>query len=105
MNSRLWAALGLAAGLLPIAAGSSAAEESATLLRVFLRDGTSLVSYGEPARVGERVVFSMPTSAGPNPPLHLINLPVDRVDWDRTDRYAAAARQSHYVNTQAELDF
>src|SRR5262249_13217697 len=33
------------------------------------------------------------------------NLPADRVDWERTDRYAAAARQAHYINTQAELDF
>src|SRR5262249_13837621 len=66
-------------------------EDDATLLRVFLRDGTSLVSYGEPARVGSRVVFSMPTTATPNPPLHLVNLAIDRVDWERTERYATAA--------------
>src|SRR5437764_13236232 len=82
---------------------SAAADDP--MLRVFLRDGTSLVSYGEPARVGDRVVFSMPTSAVPNPPLHLVNLPAERVDWDRTERYSSAARQSHYINTQAELDF
>ena len=35
----------------------------APLFRVFLKDGTSLVSYGEMARVDDRVVFSMPTSA------------------------------------------
>ena len=35
---------------------------AATLFRVFLKDGTTLVSYGEVARVGDRVVFSMPTS-------------------------------------------
>jgi hypothetical protein len=37
--------------------------EDATIFRLFLTEGTSLVSYGEPARVGDRVVFSMPTSA------------------------------------------
>jgi hypothetical protein len=68
-------------------------------------DGTSLVSYGEPARVGDRVIFSMPTAATPNPPLHLVNLPIARVDWDRTSRYAATARASHYVETQAENDY
>jgi hypothetical protein len=101
---------GLAAALLGAAlvAGPArlrAADDNATLLRVFLRDGTSLVSYGEPARVGERVVFSMPTDASPNPPLHLINLPADRVDWERTDRYANAARANQYLKTQAESDY
>ena len=34
----------------------------------------------------------MPTAAGPNPPLHLVDMPADRVDWDRTERYADSAR-------------
>src|SRR5438094_6561472 len=83
----------------------SAAADDATLLRVFLMDGTSLVSYGEPARAGDRVVFSMPTAATPNPPLHLVNLPSARVDWERTNRYAANARATHYVQTQADNDY
>lgn len=84
---------------------AAAAADDATLLRVFLTDGTSLVSYGEPARVGDRVVFSMPTAATPNPPLHLVDIPAARVDWDRTDRYAASARAAHYLATQADIDF
>jgi len=84
---------------------SIAAADDATLLRVFLKDGTSLVSYGEPARVDDRVVFSMPTAATPNPPLHLVNLSADRVDWDRTNRYASSARATHYLETRAELDY
>src|SRR5215468_10858193 len=96
----------IVAAVLVLAPGLRAADdESATLLRVFLRDGTSLVSYGEPARVGERVVFSMPTSAEPSPPLHLVNLPIDRVDWERTERYAQSARAAQYVKSQAELDY
>ena len=82
-----------------------AAAEDATLLRVFLTDGTSLVSYGEPARVGDRVVFSMPTGAGSPPPLQLIDIPASRVNWDRTTRYAASARATHYLQTQAENDY
>ena len=81
------------------------AADDATLLRVFLTDGTSLVSYGEPARVGDRVIFSMPTATTPNPPLHLIDMAASRVDWDRTNRYAAAAREAHYIETQADLDY
>src|SRR6516162_6821130 len=81
------------------------AADDATLLRVFLKDGTSLVSYGEFARVGDRVVFSMPTAATPNPPVHLMELAADRVDWDRTNRYAATVRETHYIETQAEQDY
>src|SRR3954465_4716544 len=104
MDSRGFVAALTAVALLLFAA-LGAAEEDATLLRVFLTDGTSLVSYGEPARVGDRIIFSMPTATTPDPPLHLVNLPAERVDWDRTSRYAATARASHYVKTQAEDDY
>ena len=106
MRSRTLVAVALAAALIaPLRAAADQAPDSATLLRVFLTDGTSLVSYGEPARVGDRVIFSMPTAAVPSPPLHLVNLPLARVDWDRTTRYAATARASHYIETQAENDY
>jgi len=107
MNRRaLTATLASAALLVTLAPFATAADdESATLLRVFLRDGTMLVSYGEPARVGGRVVFSMPTAVAPNPPLHLVDLPEDRVDWGRTERYSNAARASRYLKGQAELDY
>src|SRR2546422_7497025 len=98
-------AAAIVAVCLVIPVRAAAADDSATLLRVFLTDGTSLVSYGEPARVGDRVIFSMPTAATPDPPLHLVNLPGERVDWDRTNRYAATARATHYIQTQAETDY
>src|SRR5437660_9706355 len=87
------------------AASAAPPDDAATLLRIFLTDGTSLVSYGEPARVGDRVVFSMPTASMPNPPLHLTNIAADKVDWDRTNQYATGARAAHYVETQAEVDY
>ena len=56
MNTRPLAAVVLAAAMvIPLRAA-----DEATLLRVFLTDGTSLVSYGEPAKVSDRVIFSMP---------------------------------------------
>src|SRR4029079_13576676 len=100
MLKRAFAAAILAAAVsIPMRAAVEAAplDDEAPLLRVFLTDGTSLVSYGEPARVSDRVIFSMPTAATPNAPLHLVNLPLTRVDWDRTTRYAATARASHYI--------
>jgi hypothetical protein len=77
-----------------------------TLLRVFLRDGAALVSYGDFARVGDRVVFSMPTSASmAAPELQLVNIPADRVDWELTTRYAESAREAHYLEHRAAIDY
>jgi hypothetical protein len=87
------------------AARPSDAADDATLLRVFLLDGTSLVSYGEFARVADRVVFSMPIDSTVDPPLQLINIPADRVDWPRTNRYADTARAARYTVTQGESDY
>ena len=81
------------------------AADDATLFRVFLKDGGTLVSYGEVARVGDRAIFSMPTGAGTPPPLHLANLAADRIDWPRTERYAVSARSGRYLETQAENDY
>ena len=108
-NRSLAAAVAAVALIVPVrgasAAPGAAGNDDATRLRVFLTDGTSLVSYGEPARVGDRIIFSIPTATTPNPPLHLVDLPAARVDWDHTNRYAASARASHYVETQAETDY
>ena len=81
---------------------AAAKTDDAATFRVFLRDGTSLVSYGEPARLDDRVVFSMPTSANRvEPQLHLVTLPAERVDWERTNRYADSARATRYISTRA----
>jgi hypothetical protein len=107
MNRRLCGVAGvaLACALTAFARPARAATEDATLLRVFLRDGATLVSYGELARVGDRVIFSMPTGPLPNPPLHLVNLPAERIDWEKTESYAVAARADRYLKGQAELDY
>jgi hypothetical protein len=76
--------------------------DGATIFRVFLKDGTALLSYGELARVDNRVVFSMPTSANvANAALHLVNITADHVDWDRTTRYAESVRATKYLATMA----
>jgi len=82
------------------------AIHDAPLFRVFLKDGTSLVSYGELARVGDRVVFSMPTSVSDDmPQLHLVDISSERVDWLRTTNYAESARATRYLETRAEGDY
>lgn len=85
-----------------------AQDAQAVLYRIFLADGSTLVSYGDFARVADRVVFSMPVewsrSSG-SPRLQLVNIPASAVDWAATDRYAASARAEHYAATRGEADF
>ena len=78
----------------------------AALYRLFLRDGSTLLSYGEFARVADRVVISVPlgaTSAGPD--LHLVSIPSDSVDWEKTDAYADSVRSTRYATTRGPDDF
>jgi len=88
--------------------GQSGAGDRTPLFRVFLTDGTSLVSYGETAPIEGRLVFLMPTSASTGsttPPLQLVTVPSDRVDWPRTNAYAESVRAAHYLSTRAMDDY
>ena len=87
-------------------ASASAAQSSAQLYRVFLKDGSALASFGEWARVDDRVVFSMPLAPGAGPgELHLVSLPLSRIDLERTEQYADAVRAANYAATRGEADF
>ncbi len=98
----------LTVGLVCLLAFSPSARAQAPvtpLLRLFLSDGTSLTSFGEWVRMGDRVVFSLPLGEGPSPDLQLVTIAATRVDWPRTERYAATARTVHYAATRAEDDY
>lgn len=89
-----------------LAAADEVTPSSTLLLRLFLTDGSSLVSYGEPARIGDRVVFSLPTSdAVDDPQLHLVNIPAERVDWERTGEYAESARAATYIAQHGDRQY
>jgi hypothetical protein len=78
----------------------------ALLFRIVLKDGGSLASYGEFARVNNQVVFSLPTSSSlENPQLQLVNIPADLVDWGQTERYTDSTRARWYLATRAEQDY
>ena len=94
--------------LLVSAASVSAqgAPPDASLFRIFLRDGTTLVSYGEFARVADRIVVSLPIGGTAEAPeLHLLSIPADRVDWERTDAYSDSVRATRYAATSGPNDF
>lgn len=79
---------------------------SRILFRVFLSDGRVLSSYGEWARLDDRVIFSMPTQLSRDPvELHLVSIPSQRVDWPRTESYAESVRAAAYADTRGEADF
>jgi len=85
---------------------SAEAASDATLFRLYLKDGSTLVSYGEYTRVDDRVVFSMPVG-GPldEPRLQVVWIAAASVDWTRTNRYTDSARYQRYADTKAEEDF
>jgi hypothetical protein len=96
------ASLLIAAAVAP----ASAQPSDVTLYRVFLRDGSTIVSYGEFARVGDRVVVSLPLGGSDaEPDLQLLSLPADAVDWEKTDAYADYARAARYAQTRGPDDF
>ena len=106
--SPLLLALVLACGLAApeAAAQASAQGQEASLFRIFLVGGESLVSYGEFARVADTIVFTVPlgnTSA--TPALHMVSIPASSVDWRRTEEYANAVRAKRYAETRGEEDF
>ena len=90
---------------MPVAAQAQT-PASRVLFRVFLSDGRVLASYGEWARVEDRVIFSIPTRLTSDPvELHLVNIPSGRVDWPRTELYAESVRAVAYAATRGEADF
>ena len=100
--------LWLAVVVIGVAAPSPAHAQNTDplLYRVFLSDGTGLASFGEWARVDDRLVFSMPLAPGAGPAdLHLVSLPVQRLDMARTERYAESVRAAHYAANRGEADF
>jgi hypothetical protein len=76
------------------------------LFYLYLLNGDTLTSYGEFARIDDRVIFSMPVG-GPadDPRLHVVTLPAGMIDWERTERHARSARYQRYVATRGEADF
>src|SRR5580765_2876513 len=79
----LWGGRVRAAVLVALIAWPAVAGAADSILyRLFLRDGTSTISYGEFARVADRVVLSIPVGdPAVSPALQLISIPDVSVDW------------------------
>src|SRR4051812_32691986 len=89
-----------------VVVSASAQAPDATLYRIFLHDGSTIVSYGEFARVADRVVVSLPLGGTDEAPgLQLLSLPADAIDWEKTDAYAESVRATRYAQTRGPDDF
>lgn len=94
----------LALVVLPHALQAQAKEPR--LFRIFLKDGGTLVSYGEFARVAGRVILPIPMGdVSGEPQLQVLSISDALVDWDGTEAYASAVRGKWYAETRGEEDF
>ena len=84
-----------------------AGAAESVLYRLFLIDGTTLISYGEFSRVADRVVFSIPLGATERVAgaCNSSAFPQASVDWERTDRYSEAVRAQAVRRNRGESDF
>ncbi len=75
--------------------------------RLFLVDGTEVVVHGEPARLDDQVIATVPVGAvdADAPQLQAVSLPQAAVNWTRTDAYSAAVRLARYTASSAERDY
>jgi hypothetical protein len=84
----------------------AASASDVTLFRLYMLDGSVLTSYGEFARVDDRVVFSMPVGGRlEEPRIQVTSVKASLVDWPRTEKYSASARYQRYAETRGEEDF
>jgi len=87
-------------------AASAAGSADLPSYRIFLTDGTPLISFGEFARANGRVVFTVPIGSPSSPDaLRIVTLPDSVIDWERTNRYTDAVRLQWYASTRGEEDY
>lgn len=100
----------VAAAIVVLLAGAGSVHAqalgAATTYRVFLKNGHALASYGDTARVGDRIIFNLPIIGADNQlSLQLVSLPLSAIDLERTDRYAETMRAAYYAATRGEADY
>ncbi|HVT49003.1 MAG TPA: hypothetical protein VHD57_14535 [Vicinamibacterales bacterium] len=94
--------------LVVVSVGAAAAQSlpAEAVARVFLKSGEALPSYGEPALVGDRIVFNLLIDGSRDPAVvRLVSLPVASIDLARTTAYATTLRGAFYAATRGEADY
>jgi hypothetical protein len=96
----------LLAAAVSLVPGPGVAQDAGSF-RLFFKDGTTVSTYGEYARVGDRVVLTVQVGevAPGQPRLQLVTLAADAVDWPRTEEYLDSLRATRYGATRGEADY
>ena len=103
---RRWIVAVAVAGIAVASAHAVDAAADPPFYRIFLRDGGTIVTYGEYAQVADRVVLSIPIGGTDEAPvLHVVSIAETDIEWERTNAYAQAARARRYVQTRGDADF
>ena len=83
-----------------VASGSADTAGEALVFPVTLADGGLVLSLGDPARVGDTLVLSVPLVVdGAGGWSQLVTIPLAMVDWPLTQRHAEAVRAARYAAT------
>jgi hypothetical protein len=93
------------AAMLAGGAARAAAETTAPVFRVFLKDGTALACWGEYAQVGDQLVLTLPVGSGARRAYEFLSLPVSSIDMPRTERYAEAVRAAQFAATRGAAEY
>ncbi len=85
---------------------AAAPADTPPLHRVFLKDGTPLISFGPYTRAGDRVYFTVPLGSVAKPDgFQTVSLPETVVDWEKTQAYTDTVNYRHYVATRGDADY
>ena len=95
----------LMAAVMLSGATPAAADVTAPVFRVFLKDGTALACWGEYAEVGETLVLTIPVGAGAKRTYEFVSLPISSIDMPRTERYAEAVRAAQFASTRGATEY
>ncbi len=85
--------------------GTVQAVAPTPIFRVFLKNGTALACWGEYARVGDRLVLTVPIGRGAHAAYEFVSLPVSGVDMERTERYAESVRAAQFAASRGKAEF
>ncbi len=81
------------------------AASATPIFRVFLKNGTALACWGEYARVGDRLVLTVPIGRGARAAYEFVSLPVDTVDLEKTERYAESVRAAQFAANRGKAEY
>lgn len=86
-------------------ASRAAADVTAPVFRVFLKDGTALACWGEYAQVGDTLVLTIPIGSTSKRTYEFLSVPVSSIDMPKTEAYAEAVRAAQFASSRGAAEY